>query len=81
MNKIYIIAKNEHGNPKTPVRWGVQGGGGLGYCLNNGQIVCFATFDEASRVLMSFDEPHWYDIITYSFDFNENSRFFGNSII
>lgn len=65
MDKLYIIAKNEHGNPKTPVRWGLQGGDEYGYCLHSGKIVCFSSFEEANRVLMSFTEPHWYDIIEY----------------
>ena len=47
MDSIYIIVKNEHGNPKTPVRWGRQGGGAYGYCLHNGNIVSFASFEEA----------------------------------
>lgn len=65
MEKLYIIVKNIHGNPKTPVRWGVQGGGEYGYCLNNGHIVCFESFAEADKVLESFTEPHWYDIVEY----------------
>ena len=65
MDKIYVIVKNLHGNPKIPVRWGLQGGGEYGYCLYDGRIVCFSSFDEANRVLMSFTDPHWYDIIEY----------------
>lgn len=66
MDKVYIIVKNKNGNPKIPVRWGLQGGGKYGYCLYSGQIVCFTSFDEAKRVLMSFTDPDYYDIIEYS---------------
>lgn len=65
MDSIYIIVKNEHGNPKTPVRWGRQGGGACDYCLHNGNIVCFASFEEADRVLETFSQPHWYEIVEY----------------
>jgi hypothetical protein len=66
MDKVYIIVKNKNGNPKIPVRWGLQGGGGYGYCLYNGQIICFTSFEEANRVLMSFTDSDYYDIIEYS---------------
>lgn len=66
MDKVYIIVKNKSGNPKIPVRWGLRGDGECGYCLYRGQIVCFTSFEEADRVLKSFDEPLCYDIIEYS---------------
>jgi hypothetical protein len=68
MDKVYIIVKNKNGNPKIPVRWGLRGDGECGYCLHRGQIVCFTSFEEANRVLMSFTDPdyYYYDIIEYS---------------
>ena len=65
MDTLYIIVKNVHGNPKLPVRYGIMGNGLHGFCLYNGQIVCFKTFEEANAVLESFTEPHWFDIIEY----------------
>lgn len=63
--KIYAIAKNERGIPKTAVRYGLNGDGKCGYCLKSGRPVFFTSFAEANRVLMSFDEPHWYDIVEF----------------
>jgi len=65
MDKMFVIMKNEHGNPKIPVRWGINGGGVHGYCLNDGHIVCFESFEEADMVLETFTEPHWYDIVEF----------------
>jgi hypothetical protein len=33
MDKVYIIVKNKNGNPKIPVRWGLQGGVALAVCF------------------------------------------------
>lgn len=65
MDKLFIIVKNVNGNQKLPVRYGIMGNGLHGFCLYNGQIVCFKTFEEADAVLESFTEPHWFDIIEY----------------
>lgn len=65
MEAIYIIVKNERGNPKIPVRWGIQGGGEWGYCLHSGRVVCFCSFEEADRTLATFTDPHFYDIVEY----------------
>lgn len=69
MNKLFIIVRNQSGNPKIPVRWGVMGDGRRGYCLSNGHIVCFSTFEEADNVLESFTEPYFYDILVYEKEF------------
>lgn len=74
MDKLYIIVKNEHGNPKIPVRWGIRGDGTPGYCMNGGHIVCFESFAEADRVLMSFTNPHWFDILEFKRDEIANTQ-------
>lgn len=65
MDAIYIIVKNEHGNPKLPLRWGIMGNGLHGYCLYNGQIVCFKSFNDADMTRMSFTNPHLFDVVEY----------------
>lgn len=65
MNKMYVIMKNQNGNPKIPVRWGVMGNGEPGYSLTNGKIVCFESFEEAERVRETFTDPHFFDFVEF----------------
>lgn len=66
MRKMFVIMKNQSGNPKIPIRWGLMGNGEPGYSLTNGHIVCFESFEEADEVLETFEEPYWYDIIEFN---------------
>ena len=52
MDSIYIIIKNEHGNPKTPVRWGRQGGGAYEctYLIPNETYSSFTETDSGEEI-------------------------------
>lgn len=65
MDSIFVIEKNQNGNPKIPLRYGINGGGDNGYCLHRGKIVCFETFKEAYAVLETLDEKEYFDIVEY----------------
>ena len=56
---IYAIYNRREG---TFVRYGVNGGGALGYCLFRGKPCFFLTRAKAQKLIDTFDRPEDYEI-------------------
>lgn len=61
MEKIYLLCKIINGEKKY-LRYGLNGGGQLGYCVYRGHIVCFDDYAEACAARKSLGDCDLWNI-------------------
>ena len=54
MKEVYLLSRVIDGE-KYYLRYGMNGGGGHGFCLYRGEIVCFSTRDGAELTRATLD--------------------------
>ena len=63
MNYYMIIYKAKN-RKRIPLKYGLNGGGKIGYCLHIGKIVVFSNQKKAQEAINQFDHPEDYSIET-----------------
>lgn len=58
---LFIIVRKDG----IPVRYGVNGGGALGFCMHIGCIAAFTSRSAARNVIREFDNPEDFRIVRY----------------
>lgn len=61
LKSLFIIVRKDG----KPVRYGVNGGGALGFCMYLGQIAAFMSHSMARSVVDTLDSPGDYEIVKY----------------
>lgn len=58
---LFVIVRKDG----MPVRYGMNGAGGLGFCMYLGQIAAFVSFDAAQSIVGGFEHPDDYKVVRY----------------
>lgn len=58
---LFVIVRKDG----IPVRYGVNGGGALGFCMHIGCIAAFRSHSVARNVIREFDNPEDFRIVRY----------------